>query len=42
VAILVPFEVLFLYVLRDQPPALTVVGLVVMLLTPLSWPLSWP
>ena len=34
VAILVPFEVLFLYVLRDQPPALTVVGLVVMLLTP--------
>jgi polyhydroxybutyrate depolymerase len=34
VAILVPFEVLFLYVVRDQPPVLTVTGLVVMLLTP--------
>src|SRR5688572_21917732 len=34
VAILVPFEVLFLYLVRHQPPVLTTIGLVVMLLSP--------
>jgi polyhydroxybutyrate depolymerase len=34
VAILVPFEVLFLYVVRHEPPVLTMIGLVVLLLTP--------
>jgi len=34
VAILVPFEVLFLYIVRGEPPVLTTIGLLVMLLTP--------
>ena len=34
VAILVPFEVLFLYVVRHEPPVLTMIALVGMLLTP--------
>lgn len=34
VAILVPFGVLFLYVMRHEPPVLTLLGLVGMLLTP--------
>src|SRR5439155_9117088 len=34
VAILVPFEVLFLYVVRHEPPVLTRIALVVLLLTP--------
>lgn len=34
VAILVPFEVLFLYVVRQEPPVLTMIALVGMLLTP--------
>jgi polyhydroxybutyrate depolymerase len=34
VAILVPFEVLFLYLVRHEPPVLTMIALVVLLLTP--------
>jgi len=34
VAILVPFEVLFLYIVRHEPPVLTMIALVGMLLTP--------
>ncbi len=34
VAILVPFEVLFLYIVRHEPPVLTMIALVVLLLTP--------
>jgi poly(3-hydroxybutyrate) depolymerase len=34
VALLVPFEVLFLYIVRHEPPVLTIIGLVVLLLTP--------
>jgi polyhydroxybutyrate depolymerase len=34
VAILVPFELLFLYVVRHEPPVLTMIALVVLLLTP--------
>jgi polyhydroxybutyrate depolymerase len=34
VAILVPFELLFLYVVRHEPPVLTMIALVGMLLTP--------
>ncbi len=34
VAILLPFEVLFLYVVRHEPPVLTRIALVVLLLTP--------
>ena len=34
VAILVPFEVLFLYIVRREPPVLTTIGLIVMLLAP--------
>lgn len=34
VAILVPFEILFLYVVRHEPPVLTMIGLVGMLLAP--------
>jgi len=34
VAILVPFEALFLYLVRHEPPVLTMIGLVVLLLTP--------
>jgi polyhydroxybutyrate depolymerase len=34
VAILVPFEVLFLYIVRREPPVLTTIGLMVMLLAP--------
>jgi poly(3-hydroxybutyrate) depolymerase len=34
VAILVPFEVFFLYLVRDEPPVLSLIGLVVLLLTP--------
>jgi poly(3-hydroxybutyrate) depolymerase len=34
VAIVVPFEILFLYVVRHEPPVLTIIGLVFLLLTP--------
>ena len=33
-AILVPFEVLFMYIVRHEPPVLTMIALVVLLLTP--------
>jgi len=34
VAIVVPFEVLFLYIVRREPPVLTTIGLIIMLLAP--------
>jgi polyhydroxybutyrate depolymerase len=34
VAIVAPFEVLFLFIVRHEPPALTMIALVVLLLTP--------
>jgi hypothetical protein len=41
VAILVPFEVLFLYIVRHEPPVLTMIASSSICLRRPSWPPSW-